>query len=199
MCTSTNAPVILDWAFNSARRCCSSGPAPGPLDGLHQGHPLDEMVVWDPDQEYGGPHRRADKKARILLWKGHCSVHQMFQPAHIIKFRNQYPEGKVISHPESAEVCRQSDFVGSTEYIIKVVKESAPGTRWLVGTGFQPGQSSGRRGEARGQDRPVHGAHRMHVLDHAAHRPAAPGLDPREPCRRQRGQSDYRTRSTKRR
>ena len=93
------------------------------------------LVVWDPDQEYGGLTVDQIKKAKILLWKGHCSVHQMFQPAHIIKFRNQYPDGFVISHPESAlEVCRQSDYVGSTEYIIKVVKESAPGTRWLVGT-----------------------------------------------------------------
>ncbi len=59
----------------------------------------------------------------------------MFQPAHIIKFRNQYPDGLVISHPESAlEVCRQSDYVGSTEYIINVIKGAAPGTRWLVGT-----------------------------------------------------------------
>ena len=59
----------------------------------------------------------------------------MFLPAHIINFLNQYPDGLVISHPESAlEVCRQSDYVGSTEYIINVIKGAAPGTRWLVGT-----------------------------------------------------------------
>ena len=59
----------------------------------------------------------------------------MFQPAHILKFRNQHPDGIVISHPECAfEVCRQSDYVGSTEYILKTVKAGAPGTRWLVGT-----------------------------------------------------------------
>ncbi len=107
----------------------------GRWTGFNKGIPLDEMVVWDPDQEYGGLTPEQIKKAKILLWKGHCSVHQMFQPAHIARFRAEYPEGKVISHPESAlEVCRQSDYVGSTEYIIKVVKESAPGTRWLVGT-----------------------------------------------------------------
>ena len=62
-------------------------------------------------------------------------MHQMFQPAHILKFRNQHPDGLVISHPEcSFEVCRQSDFVGSTEHIVKVIKEAAPNTRWLVGT-----------------------------------------------------------------
>jgi quinolinate synthase len=136
VCTSTNAPTILDWAFKQREKVLFFPDQHlGRWTGFNKGIPLDEMVVWDPDQEYGGLSIEQIKKAKILLWKGHCSVHQMFQPAHIIKFRNQYPDGKVISHPESAlEVCRQSDFVGSTEYIIKVVKESAPGTRWLVGT-----------------------------------------------------------------
>ena len=136
VCTSTNAPTILDWAFARREKVLFFPDQHlGRWTGFNKGIPLDEMVVWDPDLEYGGLTPEQIKKAKILLWKGHCSVHQMFQPAHIIKFRNQYPEGKVISHPESAlEVCRQSDYVGSTEYIIKVVKESAPGTRWLVGT-----------------------------------------------------------------
>ncbi|MBP6653917.1 MAG: quinolinate synthase NadA, partial [Propionivibrio sp.] len=87
------------------------------------------------DLEMGGLTPEQIRKAKLLLWKGHCSVHQMFQPAHILKFRNQHPDGLVISHPEcSFEVCRQSDFVGSTEHIVKVIKEAAPNTRWLVGT-----------------------------------------------------------------
>ena len=99
------------------------------------GIPLDEMMVWDPDREMGGLTSEQIHKAKLLLWKGHCSVHQMFQPAHILRFRNQHPNGRVIAHPEcSYEVCRQSDFVGSTEYIIKIIKEAAPNTRWLVGT-----------------------------------------------------------------
>ena len=99
------------------------------------GIPLDQMVLWNPDQEMGGLTREQIANAKIILWHGFCSVHQMFQPAHILKFRNQYPDGKVISHPEcSFEVCRQSDYVGSTETIIRVVKEAAPNTRWLVGT-----------------------------------------------------------------
>ena len=136
VCTSTNAPTILDWAFARREKVLFFPDQHlGRWTGFNKGIPLDEMVVWDPDLEYGGLTPEQIKKAKILLWKGHCSVHQMFQPAHIIKFRNQYPDGFVISHPESAlEVCRQSDYVGSTEYIIKVVKESAPGTRWLVGT-----------------------------------------------------------------
>ena len=75
------------------------------------------------------------KTARMVLWKGHCSVHQMFQAQHIINFRNQYPDGMVISHPEcNFEVCKLSDYVGSTDFILKMLKEAKPGTRWLVGT-----------------------------------------------------------------
>ena len=136
VCTSTNAPTILDWAFARREKVLFFPDQHlGRWTGFNKGIPLDEMVVWDPDLEYGGLTPEQIKKAKILLWKGHCSVHQMFQPAHIIKFRNQYPEGKVISHPESAlEVCRQSDYVGSTEYIINIIKKAAPNTRWLVGT-----------------------------------------------------------------
>ena len=136
VCTSSNCPTILDWALTQREKILFFPDQHlGRWSGYLKGIPLEDMLVWDPDLEQGGLTAQQIKKAKILLWKGHCSVHQMFQPAHILKFRNQYPEGKVISHPESAfEVCRQSDFVGSTEYIIKIVKESAPGTRWLVGT-----------------------------------------------------------------
>ena len=99
------------------------------------GIPLDEMLVWDPDQEMGGLTAAQINKARILLWKGHCAVHQMFQPEHIQRFRNNHPDGLVISHPEcSFEVCQQSDYIGSTETILSTVKAAPPGTRWLVGT-----------------------------------------------------------------
>jgi quinolinate synthase len=64
------------------------------------GIPLDEMVIWNPDLEQGGLTREQIEKAKIILWHGFCSVHQMFQPRDIIKFRNQYPDGIVISHPE---------------------------------------------------------------------------------------------------
>ena len=99
------------------------------------GIPLDEMVVWDPDLENGGLTAEQVRRARILLWKGHCSVHQMFQAGHILRFRNEHPDGLVISHPESSfDVCRLSDYVGSTETIIKTVKSAPANTRWLVGT-----------------------------------------------------------------
>jgi quinolinate synthase len=91
--------------------------------------------VWDFDKPMGGLTPDEIKRAKILLWNGHCSVHQMFRSEHIDAFRKKYPDAKVISHPECAfEVCQKSDYVGSTEYILKTVHASAPNTRWLVGT-----------------------------------------------------------------
>jgi quinolinate synthase len=136
VCTSTNAPTILDWAFAKREKVLFFPDQHlGRWTGYKKGIPLDQMVVWDPDLEYGGLTREQIHNAKILLWKGHCSVHQMFQPGHIERWRKQHPEGLVISHPESSlDVCIQSDYVGSTEYIIKTIEAGAPGTRWLVGT-----------------------------------------------------------------
>ncbi|MCM8626691.1 quinolinate synthase NadA [Accumulibacter sp.] len=136
VCTSSNAGTIADWAFSRREKILFFPDQHlGRWTGHRMGIPLDEMVVWDPDLEMGGLSTEQIRRARILLWKGHCSVHQMFQPAHILRFRNQHPDGLVIAHPEcSFEVCRQSDFVGSTEHIVRTIREAAPNTRWLVGT-----------------------------------------------------------------
>ncbi|MGC3962113.1 MAG: quinolinate synthase NadA [Rhodocyclaceae bacterium] len=136
VCTSSNAPKILEWAFAQREKVLFFPDQHlGRWTGYGMGVPLEDMLVWDPDLPNGGHTPEAIRRARVLLWKGHCSVHQMFQPSHIIRWRNQNPDGFVISHPESAfEVCRQSDYVGSTEYIIKVIKEASAGTKWLVGT-----------------------------------------------------------------
>ena len=136
VCTSSNAPKILQWSFAQREKVLFFPDQHlGRWSGYKMGLPMDEMLVWDPDLEMGGLTAVQIRKAKILLWKGHCSVHQMFQPAHILKFRNQYPDGLVISHPECAfEVCRQSDYVGSTETILRTVKDAPPNTRWLVGT-----------------------------------------------------------------
>jgi quinolinate synthase len=136
VCTSSNASKILHWSFGQREKVLFFPDQHlGRWSGYQMDIPLDEMVVWDPDLEMGGLTTEQIRRAKILLWKGHCSVHQMFQPAHILKFRNQHPDGIVISHPECAfEVCRQSDYVGSTEYILKTVKEAVPDTHWLVGT-----------------------------------------------------------------
>jgi quinolinate synthase len=136
VCTSSNAPKILQWSFAQREKVLFFPDQHlGRWSGYKMDIPLDQMVVWDPDLEMGGLTFEQIRHAKILLWKGHCSVHQMFQPAHILKFRNQHPDGLVISHPECAfEVCRQSDYVGSTEYILNTVKAAPAGTHWLVGT-----------------------------------------------------------------
>lgn len=136
VCTSSNAGKILNWSFQQREKVLFFPDQHlGRWSGHQLGIPLDEMLVWDFDEPMGGLTPEQIKKAKILLWKGHCSVHQMFQPQHIIRFRNQHPDGIVISHPEcSFEVCKASDYVGSTEYIINTIAEAGEGTRWLVGT-----------------------------------------------------------------
>ena len=136
VCTSSNAGTIAKWAFAQREKILFF---PDQHLGRWTGHKLgiamDEMVVWDPDLEYGGLSPEQIRKAKILLWKGHCSVHKMFQPSHIQRWREANPGGIVISHPEcSFDVCVNSDHVGSTEHIVKTIKEAPPNTRWLVGT-----------------------------------------------------------------
>lgn len=136
VCTSSNAGKVLQWAFKQREKVLFFPDQHlGRWSGHQLGIPLEDTVVWNFDEPLGGLTPEQIKKAKILLWKGHCSVHQMFQPQHIIRFRNQYPDGIVISHPEcSFEVCKLSDYVGSTEYIIKTIAAAKSGTRWLVGT-----------------------------------------------------------------
>ena len=136
VCTSSNAESIARWALGQREKILFFPDQHlGRWSGYKMGIPLDEMFVWDPDLEMGGLTPEQIRKAKLLLWKGHCSVHQMFQPAHIRKFRSEHPDGLVISHPEcSFEVCQLSDYAGSTEHIVKIVKEAPDNTRWLVGT-----------------------------------------------------------------
>lgn len=136
VCTSSNAPKIAEWAFAQREKILFFPDQHlGRWTGHKMGIPLEQMVVWDPDLPLGGLTKQQIDDARVLLWKGHCSVHQMFRPQDILRFRNEHPDGKVIAHPECCfEVCHLSDHVGSTEFILRTVAESAPGTRWLVGT-----------------------------------------------------------------
>jgi quinolinate synthase len=93
------------------------------------------MAVWNPHEESGGLTGEQIRQARIFLWKGHCSVHQRFQPEHVARVRQAHPGVRVIAHPEcSWEVCQLADEVGSTEYIIERVVESPPGSQWAVAT-----------------------------------------------------------------
>ncbi|CAG0982188.1 quinolinate synthase [Methylophilaceae bacterium] len=136
VCTSTNAPKIIEWAFAQREKVLFFPDQNlGRWSGYKMGIPLEQMPVWNPDQPMGGLTEEQIRNAKILLWKGHCAVHQMFREQNITRFRAEHPDGLVISHPESPfEVCLNSDYVGSTEYILKTVSEAPSGTKWLVGT-----------------------------------------------------------------
>ena len=136
VCTSTNARNVLEWSFAQKEKVLFFPDQHlGRNTGYRMGIPLDEMVVWDYDKPLGGLTPEQIKKAKIILWKGFCSVHQMFRPEQIDNFKQKYPETKVIAHPESPfEVCQKSDYIGSTEYIINTIRDAEPNTRWLVAT-----------------------------------------------------------------
>jgi quinolinate synthase len=136
VCTSTNATKIIEWGFKQRDKVLFFPDQNlGRWSGHKMGIPLEQMPVWDPDQPLGGLTEEQIKNAKILLWKGHCAVHQMFRLQNIEHFRKQHPDGKVISHPECPfEVCLNSDFVGSTEYILRTVTDAEPNSKWLVGT-----------------------------------------------------------------
>lgn len=143
-CTSSNAKLVLEWALH--------GATPGTDDGGHKalflpdqhlgrnsayalGWPLESMVVFDPHVLRGGLLPEQIATARFYLWQGHCSVHQLFNPGQVERFRTAPEPWNIIVHPECMwEVCQQADYVGSTEYIIKTVTAAPPGTFWAVGT-----------------------------------------------------------------
>ena len=136
VCTSSNAQQILDWSFSRREKVLFFPDQHlGRNTACRMGISLDDMVVWDFKQPMGGLTPEKIKQAKMILWDGCCSVHQMFKPEHIDNFLTEYPETKVIVHPEcSYEVCEKADYVGSTEFILKTVRASENGSRWLVGT-----------------------------------------------------------------
>lgn len=136
VCTSTNAPHVLEWCFKQRDKVLFFPDQHlGRNTGFNMDIPLEKMVVWDFDKPMGGLTVEQIQQAKIILWKGFCSVHQMFQPEQIDNFKEKYPETKIISHPESPfEVCQKSDYVGSTEFIINTIADAEPNTRWLVAT-----------------------------------------------------------------
>lgn len=137
VCTSSNAEKTLRWAFAKAEKVLF-------LPDQHLGRntavrdlglSLDDCVVWNPWKPQGGLTEDEIKNAKMILWRGHCSVHGRFTKQSIDDFRTRIPEINIIVHPECQnDVVAAADVVGSTEKIIKTVSESAPGTAWAVGT-----------------------------------------------------------------
>ncbi len=135
-CTSSNAKAVMEWSWARREKILFFPDEHlGRNVANKMGMPREEMIVWDPFMPYGGNSKEAIRKAKLILWKGHCSVHQMFQAEHVEYFRTTYPGVQVIVHPECHEnVVNQADHVGSTEFIIQTVKNAKPGTIWAVGT-----------------------------------------------------------------
>ena len=136
VCTSSNAAATLQWAWKRGERILFMPDQHlGRNTAYKLGVPLDQMVVWDPNEIWGGVEPEVVKRARMILWKGHCSVHARFTVRQIENLRLQHPGVRVIVHPEVPwDVVQAADDSGSTEYIIKTVKESPAGSTWAVGT-----------------------------------------------------------------
>ncbi len=137
VCTSSNARAAIDWAFEQRRRVLFFPDQHlGRNTARAMGIPLSEMPVWNPRKDsLGGNDEQAIENSRVLLWQGHCSVHQMFTPAHVDQFREKHPGIKILVHPECMmEVVDKADVIGSTGKIIQAVEESPPGTKWAIGT-----------------------------------------------------------------
>jgi quinolinate synthase len=136
VCTSSNAGGALRWAWERGERVLFLPDQHlGRNTAYQMGVPLDRMVVWNPDEVWGGLTPDAVKQARVILWKGHCSVHTKFTVRQIENIRAEHPGIRVIVHPEVPwEVVQAADAFGSTEQIIKTVKASPVGSVWAVGT-----------------------------------------------------------------
>jgi quinolinate synthase len=136
VCTSSNAEAVLKWSFAQRRRVLFFPDQHlGRNTAKRMGIPLDEMVLWDPRQPMGGNAENAIESSRVLLWRGHCSVHQMFKPEHLTMFRTRVPGIRILVHPECMmQVVDMADLVGSTEYILRTVREAPAGSKWAIGT-----------------------------------------------------------------
>ncbi len=136
VCTSSNAPAAFRWAFAQRPKLLFLPDQHlGRNTGVKLGLRLDQMLVWDPRQPLGGNTPAALAHAQVLLWKGHCSVHQRFRPEHVDQWRAQSPDIQILVHPEcSHEVVQKADLVGSTDFIIRQVSQATPGARWAIGT-----------------------------------------------------------------
>jgi quinolinate synthase len=136
VCTSSNARKAFEWAFAKTEKILFLPDQHlGRNTAFAMGIPLEEMVVFDPYQIGGGIAPARLKAAKVILWKGHCSVHQRFLPQHVDKVRAKYPGIQVIVHPECRwEVCQKADELGSTERLIKLVADAPDGTMFAIGT-----------------------------------------------------------------
>ncbi|WP_146536899.1 quinolinate synthase NadA [Rubripirellula reticaptiva] len=137
VCTSSNAAAVLDWAFERGERVFFFPDQHlGRNTALKMDITEEQMPVWDPYAlEMGGNSDEQIQNSKVILWKGHCSVHQMFRAEHVHGFRKQHPGIQILVHPECPrEVNDLADVSGSTGKIIETVRSAPAGTKWAIGT-----------------------------------------------------------------
>jgi len=136
VCTSSNCERVLDWAWGNREKILFFPDQHlGENTALKMGIPESDMIIWDPALHLGGNTPEALEQAKLILWKGFCSVHQLFKPEHAETMRNNHPDIEILAHPEcSREVCETADFVGSTEAIIQHVTKAATGSKFAIAT-----------------------------------------------------------------
>ncbi len=136
VCTSSNAAGAFRWAYaKNPKIFFLPDQHLGRNTAYRMGIPLQEMAVWDPYMPMGGLTPERLRAGKVILWKGHCSVHQRFLPEHVDKVRAKYPGIQVIVHPECRwEVCQKADAIGSTERLIQIVRQAPSGTKFAIGT-----------------------------------------------------------------
>lgn len=136
ICTSSNAEKVITWGLSQGEKLLFFPDQHlGRNTCFKLGIPLEDMVVYDPRQRFGGLTPEQIQKAKVILWYGFCSVHQGFNKSHIDMWRQKDPERILIVHPEcSFDVVQGSDLAGSTSYIINQIKAAKPGTKFAVGT-----------------------------------------------------------------
>ena len=136
VCTSSNARAVLEWAFARGDKVLFFPDQHLGRNTAHEmGYAPTDMRVWDPRHDLGGLEERDVKEAALLLWKGHCSVHQRFRPEHVHTARSEHPDVRVVVHPECArEVVELADAVASTEGIVAYLREAPAGATIAIGT-----------------------------------------------------------------
>ena len=136
VCTSSNAVDAFEWAFSKFSKVLFLPDQHlGRNTGVKMGIPVEDMLVWNPNKQLGGHTEESLRKAKVILWQGHCSVHTRFKLNQVKMARQKYSDIKILVHPEcTLEVVDAADMVGSTEYIIKAVSNAPSGSVWGIGT-----------------------------------------------------------------
>jgi len=137
VCTSSNAPKVIDWAFKHGKRVLFFPDEHlGRNTALRYGIAEEQMFVWNPKDPMASENVEEElERSKIILWKGYCTTHMRFNVQQVAKARAEYPGIKVLVHPECRrEVVDAADLYGSTEYIIQQIEQAPAGSQWAVGT-----------------------------------------------------------------